>query len=309
MTHIIRTVRGDITPSELGVCAMHEHLLARPPAPFDAELDLVLDNINTVQHDVGLFRQAGGRAIVEMTPIDYGRNIVGLAQIATACNVHIVAVSGFLKEKFSHDWLINQSPDQLSQRLINDITIGVDGTAYRAGLLKAASSLHQITPLEQTAFVAAALAHHATGATISTHTEAGTMAHAQIDLLTSHDVPVHRIIIGHCDRLLDLDHHKSLLHRGVTISYDQIGKHKYASDQLRAKMITALCAAGFASQLVISCDIARRSGLRGYGYHEALSYTHLLSEFTALLGEAGVSESHIAQMSLGNPAQLLSIGV
>lgn len=309
MTHVIRTVRGDIAPHELGMCAMHEHLLGRPPAPFDGEHDLVIDDVHAVQTDIRHFQQAGGRAMVEMTPIDYGRNVVGLAQIAHACDVHIVAVSGFLKEKFAHDWLINQSPDQLSQRLIHDITIGVDGTSHRAGLLKAASSLHQITPLEQTAFAAVALAHHATGACISTHTEAGTMAHAQIDILTRHAVPVERIIIGHCDRLLDLEHHISLLNRGVTIGYDQIGKHKYASDLQRATMIAALCQAGFAPQLVISCDIARRSGLRGYGHHEALSYAHLVTAFTTLLREAGVSESHIVQMLISNPSRLLSIGV
>ncbi len=309
MSQIIRTVRGDITPHALGVCAMHEHLLGRPPAPFDGEHDLVLDDVRAVQHDIRLFQQAGGQAMVEMTPIDYGRNIVGLAEIAQACDIHIVAVSGFLKEKFARAWLIEQSPHVLSQRLITDITIGVDGTPYRAGLLKAASSLHQITPLERTAFVAAALAHHATGATISTHTEAGTMAHAQVDLLTQHDVPVERIIIGHCDRLLDLEYHKSLLHRGVTIGYDQIGKSKYASDVIRAQMIAALCAAGFAQQLVISCDIARRSGLRGYWYTTASSYAYLIDDFVMHLRDAGVCDAHITQMLVGNPARLLSIGV
>ena len=309
MTRIIRTVRGDIAPHELGMCAMHEHLLGRPPAPFDGEHDLVLDDVQAVQTDIRHFQQAGGRAIVEMTPIDYGRNIVGLAQIAQACDVHIVAVSGFLKDKFAHTWLRNQSSHIISQRLIADITIGVDGTPYRAGLLKAASSLHEITPLERTAFVAAALAHHATGATISTHTEAGTMAHAQVDLLTHHDVPVERIIIGHCDRLLDLEHHKSLLHRGVTIGYDQIGKSKYAPDIVRAQMIAELCNMGFAQQIVISCDIARRSGLRGYGYPEAPSYAHLIGHFVTLLHEAGVSEAHIMQMLIHNPVRLLSIGV
>lgn len=309
MTPIIRTVRGDIAPHELGMCAMHEHLLGRPPAPFDGEHDLVLDDVQAVQHDVRLFQQAGGRAIVEMTPIDYGRNIVGLAQIAEACDIHIVAVSGFLKEKFAHTWLSDQSPHIISQRLIADITIGVDGTPYRAGLLKAASSLHQITPLERTAFVAAALAHHATGATISTHTEVGTMAHAQVDLLTQHDVPVERIVIGHCDRLLDREHHTSLLDRGVTIGYDQIGKHKYASDMTRAQLIAELCQAGFAQQIVISCDIARRSGLRGYGYTGAPSYAHLIGDFVRLLHEVGVRDAHIMQMIINNPARLLSIGV
>lgn len=309
MTPIIRTVRGDIAPHQLGMCAMHEHILGRPPTPFDREQDLVLDDVLGVQRDVRLFQQAGGQAIVEMTPIDYGRDIVGLVQIAQACDVHIVAVSGFLKEKFARAWLIDQSPHVLSQRLIADITIGVDGTPYRAGLLKAASSLHQITPLERTAFVAAALAHHATGATISTHTEAGTMAHAQVDLLTQHDVPVERIIIGHCDRLLDLEHHKSLVHRGVTIGYDQIGKSKYASDAVRAQMIAELCARGFAQQIVISCDIARRSGLRGYGYNAAPSYAHLIGDFVTLLREVGVGEAHIMQMLIGTPARLLSIGV
>lgn len=135
------------------------------------------------------------------------------------------------------------------------------------------------------------------------------MAHAQVDLLTQHDVPVDRIIIGHCDRLLDLEHHKSLLHRGVTIGYDQIGKAKYASDVVRAQMIAELCAAGFAQQIVISCDIARRSGLRGYGSHKASSYAYLLSDFVIHMREAGVSATHIAQMLTGNPARLLAIGV
>ena len=309
MTRVIRTVRGDIAPHTLGICAMHEHLLGRPPAPFDDDVDLVLDDVRAVQHDVRHFHHAGGRAIVEMTPIDYGRNIHGLVHIAHACDVHIVAVSGFLKEKFAHDWLIDQSPAHLSQRLINDITIGVDGTPYRAGLLKAASSLHQITPLEQTAFVAAAYAQHATGASISTHTEAGTMAHAQIDLLTSYAVPVDRIIIGHCDRLLDHAHHQSLLHRGVTIGYDQIGKSKYASDQRRAALIAALCAEGFAPQLVLSCDIARRSGLRGYGHTQAAGYAHLITDFVMHLRAAGVSDAHVTQMLVTNPARLLSIEV
>jgi len=309
MTPIIRTVRGDIAPHQLGLCAMHEHILGRPPAPFDSEHDLVLDDVQAVQTDIQQFQQAGGRAIVEMTPIDYGRDIVGLAQIAHACDVHIVAVSGFLKEKFARNWLINQSPAVLSQRLISDITIGVDGTPYRAGLLKAASSLHQITPLERTAFVAAALAHHATGATISTHTEAGTMAHAQVDLLTQHDVPVERILIGHCDRLLDLEHHTALLHRGVTIGYDQIGKSKYASDVVRAQMIAELCARGFAQQIVISCDIARRSGLRGYGHTRALGYAHLIGDFVTLMREVGVSDTHITQLLIDTPTRLLSIGV
>ncbi len=307
MTHIIRTVRGDIAPESLGVCAMHEHILGQPPTP--SEHDFVLDRIDAVQHDVIRFRQAGGSAIVEMTPVDYGRNVRGLREIAHQCDIHIVAVTGCIKEQFAYAWLRHQTVASLSTRMIDDICVGCDGTDIRAGLLKAGSSLHQITVLEQLLFAACATAHHATGAAISTHTEVGTMAHAQIDLLTQHGVPVERIVIGHCDHILDLDHHKSLLARGVTIGYDQIGKTKYASDTVRAQYIAALCAAGYSHQLVLSCDIARRTGLRGYGYPDALSYTHLVTTFRDQLRGAGVCESDMWQMFVGNPARILTIAV
>ena len=304
---IIRTVRGDIAPASLGMCAMHEHILGQPPTAADH--DFVLDRIDAVQHDVMGFRQAGGCAIVEMTPIDYGRNVRGLCAIAHQCDVHIVAVTGGIKEQFAHAWLINQTVASLSTRMIDDICVGCDSTDIRAGLLKAGSSLHHITALEQMLFAACARAHHATGAAISTHTEAGTMAHAQIDLLTQHGVPVERIVIGHCDHMLDIDHHKSLLDRGVTIGYDQIGKTKYASDTTRAHAIATLCAAGYSNQIVLSCDIARRTGLRGYGYPDASSYAHLLTTFVDLLRAVSVCESDIQQMLIKNPARMLTIAV
>lgn len=306
---MIRTILGDIAPATLGTCLMHEHLLGTPPQPYAThDPDLVLDDTAAALIDLHQLAQAGGQAIVEMTPIDYGRNPVGLATLARQSGLHIIAVTGFLKEQFCGALVAALSDRQLVQRLLTDITVGMDDTPYRAGVIKAGSSLGIITPSEHRVFMAAALAHHQSGALISTHTEAGTMGIEQVDLLTQAGVRPERILIGHCDRNHDRDYHLRLLDRGVTIGFDQIGKSKYGTDQQRARAIADYVARGHASQITLSCDIARRSNLRGYTA-DAPGFAHLLREFLDELHAAGVSDNTFYQLTVENPRRCLAFSV
>ncbi len=304
---IIRTVLADIDPGELGPCLMHEHLLGTPPAPI-ADHDLVLNDVAAALVDLHLLKQAGGTALVEMTPCDYGRNPAGLAALAAKSGLHIVAVTGFLKEAFCADMVAAVSNAQLVESMICDLTTGMDGGPYRAGVIKAGSSYDAITPNERRVFVAAAAAHLATGALISTHTEAGTMGLEQVDLLVGAGVRPQRILIGHCDRRLERDYHLRLFERGVTIGFDQIGKHKYAADLERALLIAEYVALGYAGQITLSGDIARRSNLRGYTA-TAPGFAYLWGPFRELLMAAGVSATTFTQLTVENPRRCLAFSV
>ena len=69
---MIRTVTGDISPAALGICSAHEHLLGRPHDPA-ADEDLCLTDERAAAAELAGFYAAGGRALVEMSPADYGR--------------------------------------------------------------------------------------------------------------------------------------------------------------------------------------------------------------------------------------------
>ena len=67
----IRTMQGDIAPENLGFTYAHEHIVCRPPHWVErGESDLLLDDPEKSCQEVALFREAGGRSIVDATAID-----------------------------------------------------------------------------------------------------------------------------------------------------------------------------------------------------------------------------------------------
>ena len=68
---IVRTVRGDIAPTDLGPCDAHEHLfLVTPAQPGDefADVEKAIAEATTL-------RKAGASALVDWTPIGLGRDL------------------------------------------------------------------------------------------------------------------------------------------------------------------------------------------------------------------------------------------
>lgn len=302
---IIRTVLGDIEANKLGACYMHEHLLGHPPANL-SEPDLVLDSEQAAIREMNWFKEAGGRSLVEMSTPDYGRNATGLQRVSQASGVHIISATGYNKEKFSAPFLQNAGVDELAERFIREVQVGMDGTGIRAGVIKASSSLNSLSPLAEKLFRAAARAHLATGAPVSTHTEAGTMALEQVELLASEGVRPERVIIGHMDRRLDWDYHLKLVETGAYLGFDQLSKEKYFPDRQRIDFIQRLIEAGYGKQIVLSGDLARRSYLPGYGTGGGPGFTYILWRFIPWLREAGVSQAAIEDLILHNPARALS---
>jgi predicted metal-dependent phosphotriesterase family hydrolase len=222
---IIRTVTGDIDPSQLGMTLMHEHVLTMPPASVK-DRDLELSDEGIMTRELHHLHAAGGRALVEMSPADYGRSPQGLKRLSEASGVHIIAVTGWIKEAGYTQWSTERTKKQLAAEMIADIQVGMDGTPIKAGVIKAGSSKNIITDEEKKVFRAAAIAHHATGASVSTHTEGGTMGLEQVALLKDGGVPVEHILIGHCDRNLDWDYHLALAQREILSGR---GSHQFHS--------------------------------------------------------------------------------
>ena len=296
---IVQTVLRPLPAGELGLTLSHEHLLCHPAG---ADEDLVLDDREKAAAELAAFKAAGGAALIEVTPPDYGRDLEGLRNLSSQSGVHVVAATGLHKDQWSAPYTSRFDEDQLTDLFTRELRDGVEG--IRPGVIKVGTSLDQISPGERKAFRAAARAQRATGAPITTHTEAGRLAIEQLDILIDAGADPERIIIGHLDRLLDVDYHDRVLRTGAYAGYDQVGKPKYASDQERADALARLVARGHGSKLLISGDLGRKSYWSVYGGKPGLNY--IPRTFLDILSAAGLNAEQTEAMVVANPARVFA---
>ncbi len=311
----VRTVLGDVMPEALGLTLGHEHLYGQPPAEY-AEDDLCLTDYDAAAAELTAFKQAGGAAVVEMTTVDYGRDVRVLKQLSQSTGVHIIAATGFNKAKFADRYSSSLSEVQLTSWMITEVTEGIkeppdfvalgsEQTDVRAGVIKGSSSLNGPTVHEEKVLRAAAAAHLKTGAPVSTHTEKASWAIEQAAYLIDHGVRPEKLLIGHLDFQPDVAFLCELASSGVYLGLDQFSKEKYLPDDKRLELVVQLFEVGYGAQLILSGDLAR------YSYWSVSGGTglpHLPHTVQARLNRAGLSNTQLNQLFRDNPARWLQFG-
>lgn len=295
--NFIRTLHGDIHPEMLGFTYSHEHIVCRPPYWLEKGADdLLLDDEKASLEDVLDFARHGGQAIVDATAVDYGRDVEAVAGISRKAEVHIVGTAGFNKS-FLWDapinpqlqdvigrtfttfgeWIDSSSINELTEFVIKEVEEGLEGTAYTAGQVKFGTGYNRITPLEEKTIRTVARAHHETKAPIHSHTEAGTMALEQIEILKTENVELSAVCFGHMDRNPDPYYHEKIAVHGSYLCFDGIGKIKYAPESTRIACILELVRKGHEKQILISGDTARKTYFKHYDY--GLGLEHIIAKW------------------------------
>lgn len=310
----IVTVQGEIRPEQLGPCHVHEHLLImgglitiREPGYRLAAEDRAVDELETLLN-------AGCGALVEMTPIGCGRNPRGLVRLAEATGLQIIATTGLHKSLYYDDlhWMQSYSADQMAGLFVRELRDGMDQLGFngpfpdwteaRAGVIKVATEYHSATRAQERIFDAAAQAHMATGAPIATHTERGTFALGQADMLMSRGIAPGSLAIGHVDHALDLGILHDLAARGCYLQFDRCHRAELGPDSAVIAAVESLVSAGYGHQLLFGMDIARSEKLTAYGGGPGLAY--LLREFMPRL--ASDSWNPVDQFLIQNPRRFLT---
>lgn len=287
----IRTLDADITKEELGFTYSHEHIVCRPAHWAErGEDDLLLDDAEKSKRDVLDFKSHGGQAIIDATAIDYGRDVPAVYNIMKDTGIRIVGTAGFnksflwdakVKEELKpiigdyqtyYEWIEAKTTNQLADFVIREVEEGLEGTGLRAGQVKFGTGYNRITPLEEKTLRAVAIAHHETKAPIHSHTEVGTMALEQIELLRKEGINLSYVSLGHMDRNPDPYYHEQVARTGAFLSFDGIGKIKYAPESTRISLILELVRKGYEDQILISGDTARKTYYKHYDYGLGLEY-------------------------------------
>jgi phosphotriesterase-related protein len=293
----VRTILGDIAPDELGVCYAHEHVVIDDSYATARFPEFKLNDVDRIVTELKAFRAAGGRAMVDSMPIDAGRNLILLAEVSRQSGMHLIAPTGLHLAKYypPDHWSAEPDPIDAARRFVDDIE------NHRCGVIKVAGSRDRLSERETLIFTAAAAAHAKTGCPILTHTEEGTAAIEQIEILRDHGVDLTHVCLSHTDRKPDVGYHREILASGVRVEFDSAFRSKQGTPTL-----DLLCALinDYPDQLMLGMDAARSSYWQSYGGAPGLTY--LLTDFTQQMKSRGISDEQLRKIFVTTPASTYS---
>ena len=311
----IRTVLGDIDPSELGVTYAHEHLIIDGGRPVEMSADFLLADVDRLAVELGDAAAAGLRSAIDAMPADCGRNPPKLAELARRTGVQIVASTGLHHERFygpSH-WSLRASDGELADLFSADVADGIDERDYsgpivrrtgiRAGTVKIAGSQGGPSERDRPIFRAAAAAHLRTGVPVLTHCEAGTGALEQIRVLVDAGVAAEHVSLSQVDQVVDRGYHRDLFATGAFAVYDQAFRWG-DGDNGTLRLLEWAVADGHAGQVMLGMDAARQGYYRAFGGKPGLPY--LLREFSDELDARGIGPDLRHQFFVDNPARVFT---
>lgn len=317
----VRTVLGDVPASELGRVNYHEHLFqASPLLPGDDLDDEALSGA-----ELGRLAASGFEAMIDATPVGLGRRPDGLARLSAGSGVGVVATTGRHRDAHYPDqqWILDAPAELWAAITLRELTVGQalddsgyarmpldevatarapDGTAVRAGLLKAAIDYWSISPGEHAALEGIAASHAATGAPVMVHTESCSAALEVVGLLESIGVHPARVVVAHADRTPDPHLHAEIAATGASLGYDGAGRLRLWPDSVLVDSLAELVERGHADRVLLGADVARASRYESYGGMPGLAY--LGERFVPRL-EQRLGADVVRGILVANPARFL----
>jgi len=314
----VRTVLGDIEPSELGVTYSHEHLVIDGGRAVLLEPDFDLSDVDRMATEVAAAAALGLRSVVDAMPCDAGRNVEKLAELSRRTGVRIVAPTGLHHDRFygpSH-WSRHVSVEELAGLFVADIAVGIDAldyggpvirrTDHRAGVIKVAGSTGGPSTRDRAVFEAAAAAHRSTGAPFLTHCEGGTGALEQVRLLVDHGVDARYVVLSHVDKIVDREYHRELLSTGAFAEYD--GSFRWGDrPNGTLQLLQWMAEDGLLDQVTLGMDAARQGYYAVYGGSPGLGW--LLDGFSAAMDQVGLHAAARRRLFVTNPARAFAFRV
>jgi phosphotriesterase-related protein len=310
----VNSVLGPISPSELGMTLMHEHIMFGfggwyanyTITPFDRE-----ECIKTALDTMKELKTYGINTVVDATPNDCGRDPELLKEVSEKSGVNIICSTGLYSEAEGAPGYFNfrnmvtgDATNEIYELFAMEITKGIGTTGVKAGVIKVATSDGQITPYEEKVLRAAAKVQKETGVPIITHTGGfSTMGVEQADLFIAEGVSPNRVVIGHIGGSADIKYHVTLIGKGTYIAFDRLGLPFFGSDETQKACIAGLIGIGHENKIMLSHDTV------WYFLGKTpidLPPTYIFKQIIPFLKKAGVTEDKLNAILVENPRRLFA---
>jgi phosphotriesterase-related protein len=281
-------------------------------APKYEPNDALARGVDRLQELKGL----GVSTFLDPCPMDLGRDVTFMAEVAQRSGMRIVCTTGAYKENEGLTYTFGALPvDEIAAIYVKELTEGIGSTGIRAGLIKVATGAPEISEYERKLLTAAGRAAREVGCPVITHTDHATGGLEQIAILTGEGVPAHRILVGHSDGRDDHEYHRSLADRGAYVGFDRFGIETFISDEKRIESVTKMVRAGYARSVCLSHDstCAGWLGRPVFGGRMVVTpeqiamalpnwdATHLFKRIIPVLRERGITEQDLDTIFVENP--------
>ncbi|MFQ5514714.1 MAG: phosphotriesterase [Myxococcota bacterium] len=254
----VQTVTGRCRPDQLGLTLVHEHLLVGYPGwqmdalapPFRRDEALVR-GVDALEE----LRDLGVETFLDPCPMDLGRDVEFMAEVAQRSGMRIVCTTGAYKEEEGLTYTFGALPvEEITEIYLKELEEGIGETGIRAGLIKVATGAPDVSDYERKLLTAAGRAAARAGCPVITHTDDARCGIEQIEILTREGLAPHRILVGHSDGRADHAYHRSLADRGAYVGFDRFGIELLIPDEERIQSVVAMVQAGYTRSLCLSHD-------------------------------------------------------
>ena len=316
---LVPILTGEIAADKLGTTLMHEHILwFAGPMEENAGYTPIPDDLvsESIDFAVSLLNDAarvGVDTIVDLTPF---RPIDLYEKIAKRTSVKIIASTGFYRRSKIPKWLADMEDEkQMEERMLKEVTEGIDSTKIRAGIIKVAGDGG--TDWEKKVFRAAARVNKATGVPIATHS--GNDAFDQFNLLVKNGADPQHIFLSHVDvgrkgKPGDL---LTIAKEGSYLEADTFGQNFYTPWPELVAFLRSFCDAGFANKVIISIDsnwhwengkkIFEGGGPPNFDPNAAnRTFAYMITDAVPMLLKSGFSMKEVNTFLVDNPYKYFS---
>ncbi|WP_440412908.1 phosphotriesterase family protein [Neorhizobium petrolearium] len=333
----VMTVRGPISVSDLGITLMHEHILndcrcwwhapKTPERQYLAESFVCIEILGELRqdpfvnkHNITLddeplaitelkdFVRHGGRTVVEPTCQGIGRNPQALKRISEASGLNIVMGAGYYLGSSHPARVAEMTIDQIADEIVQEATVGVDGTDIKVGLIGEIGVSSDFTDEEGKSLRAAARAQVRTGLPLMIHLPGWfRLGHKVLDIAEEEGAELRHTVLCHMNPSHDdLGYQGELAARGAFLEYDMIGMDFFYADQQvqcpsdeeAGRAIVKLIERGHIDRILLSHDVFLKMMLTRYGGN---GYAYILKHFLPRLKRHGVTDAQLDILMQDNP--------
>lgn len=303
----IMTVTGPVAPDDLGTILPHEHVLSRfgaPPARRpDYDLAAVFDTVVPILERV---RNLGCDAIMDCTAAYFGRDPLIMRRLAEISGLHLVTNTGYYgaaDDRYVPDHAVQETPEQLAARWLQEWTDGVEGTGVRPGFVKTAVDGTGFSEIDRKLVRAAALTHRESGLTLAVHTSGNVpAAQGQLRILREEGVSPEAWIWVHAQNVDDLDALSDAADQGAWIEFDAI---RPDTIEQHVALTQAMKQRGHLGRVLLSHD---GSSFPPEGTAPR-PYDLLFTTFIPALQAAGFSDDEVRLLTVENPRRAFTVRV
>jgi len=309
----VNTVTGPFDTASLGSTLIHEHVTC---ADWSMRMNFggrYLDYDELAEIAAAMFakvrRECGVTTVVDGTPINLGRDVKLIREVAERSGVNFIVSSGFYYQE--ELGLMARPEDDIADILLYECRNGIADTGILPGIMKCAVGDAGITPMIRKILTAVARVAAQTGLPIFCHHTVSSRNGGEIlDIFEKHGVALNKVILGHSGDTDDLVYLEAMLKHGCYLGMDRFAICELTlSLERRAAAIAALCKKGHGNCLLLSHDNAAYGGFAGSWEDfknsnpdkKPVDFTFIHKTALPALLAAGVTQDEFDEMMTENP--------